>query len=140
MHTSSAEQAIHSIRQVHDLIHQVFTDHHGQGLAAIEQLMPVFAEDFSMVTTTGASVGRDQVEQMFRGAVGARAGLQIHLSEWRCVWQQPQVAAIRYRETHRLGNSLTSRLSLAIIGLDQGSAQWLYLHETSCPPLPETPF
>lgn len=139
MSISSTEQAIHSIRQVHDLIHQVFTNHQGQGVAAIEQLMPAFAEDFSMVTTTGAQVDRAQVEQMFRGAVGARAGLQIHLSEWQCVWQQPQVAAIRYRETHRLGHSLTSRLSLAIIGFDQGSAQWLYLHETACPPLSETP-
>ena len=139
MSISSTEQAIHSIRQVHDLIHQVFTNHQGQGVAAIEQLMPAFAEDFSMVTTTGAQVDRAQVEQMFRGAMGTRAGLQIHLSEWQCVWQQPQVAAIRYRETHRQGTSITSRFSLAIIGLDQGSAHWLYLHETACPPLPETP-
>jgi len=139
MHTSSAEQAIHTIEQVHDLIHHIFTDHQGQGLAAIEQLLPVFAEDFSMVTTTGAQVDRTQVEQMFRGAMGTRSGLQIHLSEWQCVWQQPQVAAIRYRETHRQGTSITSRFSLAIIGLDQGSAHWLYLHETACPPLPETP-
>ncbi|AZD84391.1 hypothetical protein C4K14_1552 [Pseudomonas chlororaphis subsp. aureofaciens] len=130
MHNTIVEQAKHSIHAVHDLIHAVFTDQDGNGAAAIERLLPAFAEHFSMVTTAGAIVSREQVEQMFRGAVGARPGLEILVSDLHTVWHEGHSAAIRYKETHRLEQQETSRLSVVVIRIHEHSAQWLYLHET----------
>jgi hypothetical protein len=130
MHNKIVEQAQHSIHAIHDLIHAIFTNHQSDGAARIDELMPAFAENFSMVTTSGAVVNRAQVEQMFRGAVGARSGLEIGISDMMTVWQEGQSAAIRYKETHRLNQQETSRLSVVVIRIDEHSAQWLYLHET----------
>ncbi|WP_178125201.1 DUF4440 domain-containing protein [Pseudomonas sp. Fl4BN1] len=130
---SIIKQAQYSVHWIHQLIHSVFTNQQGDGAACIEQLLPLFAEDFQMVTTGGAMVGREQVEQLFRSALGSRAGLQIHLSDLHCVWQEGRSAAIRYKETHSQDQVETSRLSLAIIRVQADSVQWLYLHETACP-------
>ncbi|BCT32022.1 DUF4440 domain-containing protein [Pseudomonas sp. BNK-6] len=133
MPNSIVKQAQHSVHWIHQLIHRVFTDQRGDGAACIEQLLPLFAEDFQMVTTSGALVGRAQVEQLFRGALGTRAGLEIIVSDLHCLWQEGHSAAIRYKETHCLDQSQTSRLSLAIIRVQDDAVQWLYLHETACP-------
>lgn len=130
MHSKIVEQAHHSIHHVHALIHTLFTDSNGQGQAAFEPLMSAFAEHFTMVTTSAAIVSRTMVEQMFKGAVGAKPGLEMVISDLQTVWQEGDSVAIRYKETHRLNQSESSRISVAIIGVHQHNAQWIYLHET----------
>ena len=130
MHNKIVEQAHHSIHHVHALIHTLFTDANGKGQAALEPLMSEFAEHFTMVTTSAAIVSRAMVEQMFKGAVGATPGLEIVISDLQTVWQEGNSVAIRYKETHRLGQSESSRVSVAIIGMHHHNAQWIYLHET----------
>ncbi|WP_085580204.1 MULTISPECIES: DUF4440 domain-containing protein [unclassified Pseudomonas] len=137
MNNNPVEQARHSVHHVHELIHRVFTDADGTGEAAIAPLMDVFTEDFSMVTTSAAVVGRAQVEQLFKGAVGARPGLEIVISDLHTVWREGATVALRYKETHHQNQRETSRISVAILRVHHHSTQWLYLHET---PLPqETP-
>lgn len=130
MHNKIVEQAHHSIHHVHELIHTVFTDANGKGQATLELLISTFAEHFTMVTTSGAIVSRATVEQMFKGAVGAKPGLEIVISDLQTVWQEGNSVAIRYKETHRLGQRESSRVSVAIIGMHHHNAQWIYLHET----------
>jgi hypothetical protein len=130
MNNNLVERAHHSIHHVHELIHRVFTDADGTGADAIAPLMAVFAEHFSMVTTSAAVVGRAQVEQLFSGAVGARKGLEILISDLHTVWHEGSTVALRYKETHRLNQSETSRLSVAILRVQHHDVQWLYLHET----------
>ena len=130
MHNKIVEQAHHSIHHVHELIHTVFTDANGKGQATLELLISAFAEHFTMVTTSGAIVSRVTVEQMFKGAVGAKPGLEIVISDLQTVWQEGNSVAIRYKETHRLGQRESSRVSVAIIGMHHHNAQWIYLHET----------
>lgn len=130
MHNKIIEQAHHSIHHVHELIHTLFTDANGKGQATLEPLISAFAEQFTMVTTSAAIVSRATVEQMFKGAVGAKPGLEIVISDMQTVWQEGNSVAIRYKETHRLGQRESSRVSVAIIGVHQHSAQWIYLHET----------
>jgi hypothetical protein len=134
MHSNNLDQAHHSIHHVHELIQTLFTSQQGVGQAAISQLMPVFAKDFSMVTTTGTLVGREQVEQMFKGAVGARPGLQIFLTDLHTVWQEGASVAVRYKETHRLNGTEAARLSVAIMEVENQRVQWHYLHETALSP------
>uniref|UniRef100_A0A7C1X6L3 DUF4440 domain-containing protein n=1 Tax=Pseudomonas graminis TaxID=158627 RepID=A0A7C1X6L3_9PSED len=130
MHNKIIEQAHHSIHHVHELIHTLFTDANGKGQATLEPLISAFAEQFTMVTTSAAIVSRATVEQMFKGAVGAKPSLEIVISDMQTVWQEGNSVAIRYKETHRLGQRESSRVSVAIIGVHQHSAQWIYLHET----------
>lgn len=130
MNNNPVEQAQHSIHHVHELIRRVFTDTDGTGAATVEALMAVFAEHFSMVTTSAAVVGRAQVEQLFKGAVGARKGLQILISDLHTVWHEGTTVALRYKETHRLNHVETSRISVAILRVEHHHVEWLYLHET----------
>lgn len=130
MHNKIVEQAHHSIHHVHELIHTLFTDANGKGQAALEPLMSAFAEHFTLVTTSAAIVSRATVEQMFKGAVGAKPGLEIVISDLQTVWQEGNSVAIRYKETHRLGQHESSRVSVVIIGMHHHNAQWIYLHET----------
>lgn len=130
MHSKIVEQAQHSIHHVHELIHTLFTDSNGKGQAALEPLMSAFSEHFTMVTISAAIVSRAMVEQMFKGAVGAKPGLEIVIEDLQTVWQESDSVAIRYKETHRLNQSESSRVSVAIIGIHHHNAQWIYLHET----------
>ncbi|QAY86931.1 DUF4440 domain-containing protein [Pseudomonas arsenicoxydans] len=130
MHNKIVEQAHHSIHHVHELIHTLFTDAHGKGQATLEPLISAFAEHFTMVTTSGAIVSRTTVEQMFKGAIGAKPGLEIVISDLQTVWQEGNSVAIRYKETHRIDHRESSRVSVAIIGMRHHNAQWIYLHET----------
>ncbi|MDI3356642.1 DUF4440 domain-containing protein [Pseudomonas sp. UYIF39] len=130
MDNKIVEQAQHSIHHVHELIHTLFTDANGKGQTAFEPLMSAFAEHFTMVTTSAAIVSRAMVEQMFKGAVGAKPGLEIVISDLQTVWQEGNSVAIRYKETHRLNQRESSRVSVAIIGMHHHNAQWIYLHET----------
>ncbi|MFJ2536785.1 MULTISPECIES: DUF4440 domain-containing protein [unclassified Pseudomonas] len=135
MNNNLVEQAQHSIHHVHELIHRVFTDTDGTGEASVEPLMAVFAEHFSMVTTSAAVVGRAQVEQLFKGAIGARKGLEILISDLHTVWHEGATVALRYKETHRLNQVETSRISVAILCVQHHDVQWLYLHETPISPV-----
>lgn len=124
------EQAEHSIHHVHELILRVFTDADGIGAASIEPLMKVFAEDFSMMGISAIPLNRSEVEQLFRGAVGARAGLDIAISDVHTVWQQADLLAVSYIETHRLNGAEHSRLAVAILSVQPDGVKWVYLHET----------
>lgn len=124
------EQAEHSIHHVHELILRVFTDADGAGAASIEPLMQAFAEDFSMVGISGDALTRVEVEQMFKGAVGAKAGLDIEISDLHTVWQEDDMLAVSYVETQRLDGAQHSRVAVAILSGQPEGVKWVYLHET----------
>lgn len=131
MHSNPVDQAQHSVHHVHELIQRIFTTAGAVGQAAISELMPAFADTFSMVTTGGAIVQRAQVEGMFKGATGARPGLDIVVSDVHLVWQEGATVALRYKEVHRLAGVETARLSLVILDVSAKPVRWQYLHETA---------
>ncbi|UVL93436.1 DUF4440 domain-containing protein [Pseudomonas siliginis] len=124
------EQAEHSIHHVHELILRVFTDADGAGAASIEPLMQAFAEDFSMVGISGGALTRVEVEQLFKGAVGAKAGLDIEISDLHTVWQEDDMLGVSYVETQRLDGAQHSRVAVAILSGQPEGVKWVYLHET----------
>ena len=130
MHSQTVEIAQQSVHDVHRMIHSLFSNAHGERQNILEPLMSTFDPQFSMVTTSGAIVSRAQVETLFKGAAGARPGLEIVLSDLQTVWQAGSSVAIRYTETHHVDQRQSTRVSLAIIAIHDNRAQWLYLHET----------
>jgi len=131
MPSPNLDQARESVRQVHEQIQHIFATPGPAGHATIAALMPVFADDFSMVTTAGRLVTRAQVEQLFSGGQGARPGLEIRVSELQGVWQTGDSVAVRYKEVHRLAGVQTARLALAILTVTSAGVRWQALHETA---------
>lgn len=121
----------HSIHHCHQLIQTVFTCPETLARPALTTLMPLFADDFTMVTTTGAMVDRQQVERMFNDNMGARPGLQITISDVRVVQHQAAQVAIRYTETHARNGSAHTRHALALLTFSGDAVRWHYLQETA---------
>ena len=92
--------------------------------------MQAFADNFSMIGISAIPLNRSEVEQLFREAVGARAGLEIEISDLHTVWQQNETLALSYVETHRLNGTEHQRVSVAILRIQTDGVKWLYLHET----------
>ncbi|BCJ06400.1 DUF4440 domain-containing protein [Mitsuaria sp. RG] len=124
-------RAERSIHHVHELIQMVFTRPVAESQSVLGGLMAVFADDFSMVATTGTQVTRQQVEQLFKGAAGTRPGLQITVSDVQVVWQAGLNVAVRYKETHRLQGMAQARWSLALLECGDRGVVWRCLHETA---------
>ncbi|WP_312459045.1 DUF4440 domain-containing protein [Comamonas sp.] len=127
-YTLAAERSVHA---VHELIQTIFAGEPGMARAAMGQLMPVFAEGFSMVTTAGAVVQLPQVAAMFQQAAGGRPGLRIEISDVATVWQAASSVALRYKETHHLNGTSTARWATAIVDCADGDVRWHSLHETA---------
>lgn len=134
MTNASIHAAERSIHVVHALIQTIFADARTPALAAIDQLMPAFAEDFSMVTTAGAVVRLPQVAAMFHQAAAGRPGLRIEVSDVEPVWQAGTSVALRYKETHHLNGTSSARWATAILDCADALVRWRYLHETALNP------
>lgn len=130
MHDTVAA-AKRSIEQVHERIQTIFTGDAVASEAALQQLVPLFAEDFSMVTTAGQIASRSQVEQMFRRGAGGRPGLVMEVAEMEAVWHSGTHIAMRYQETHRLNGVSTSRRSVVLLTCAESAVRWNCLHETA---------
>ncbi|MCU7240155.1 DUF4440 domain-containing protein [Pseudomonas peradeniyensis] len=124
-------RAERSIHHIHELIQMVFTRPAAETHSVLGGLMAVFADDFSMVGTTGTLVSRPQVEQLFKGAAGTRPGLQITISDVQRVWQVGLNVAMRYKETHRSQGMTQARWSLALLECSDRGVVWRCLHETA---------
>ncbi|MDH1629363.1 DUF4440 domain-containing protein [Pseudomonas mosselii] len=124
-------RAERSIHHVHELIQMVFTRPATETHSVLGGLMAVFADDFSMVGTTGTVVTRQQVEQLFKGAAGTRPGLQITVGYVQVVWQSGVNVAVRYKEIHRTSSVTQARWSLALLECSDRGVVWRCLHETT---------
>lgn len=124
-------RAERSIHHVHELIQMVFTRPVAETQSVLGGLMAVFADDFSMVGTTGTQVTRQQVEQLFKGAAGTKPGLQITVGDVQVVWQAGVNVAVRYKETHRSQGMAQARWSLALLECGDRGVVWRCLHETA---------
>lgn len=131
MNDQNLKAAAQSIHDAHVLIRTIFTQQGEAAQAALKALMPVFAENFSMVTTGGQIVTRAQVQQMFERAAGARPGLQIAVDALQPVWHAGPHVALRYREMHSLAGVATARYSTAMLEVTASGVLWHALHETA---------
>lgn len=105
------------------------------GSAAPSEVFERFAAaqhaEFSMVTTQGAVLGRDEVLTGLRAARHAQPGLAIEITEVDTVIDNGSTVVVRFRERHRLGADATDRRVTAVLVDAPGSPlTWRTVHET----------
>ncbi|WP_342801412.1 hypothetical protein [Nocardia sp. No.11] len=105
------------------------------GTAAPVEVFDRFAAaqhpDFTMVTTTGAVLARDELLTGLRGARNAQPGLAIEITELECLLDDDTVV-IRFLERHLSGDAATARRVTAVLVPDDraGQQRWRTVHET----------
>lgn len=95
-------------------------------------LMTRFSSDFSMITTKGIALGKDDVRHMFAANHGKRPALRIHVENIDVVTVWKTGALLTYQETHREGaaSSTVRRSTVALTISEKGPLYWRHLHET----------
>lgn len=95
-------------------------------------LMERFAPDFSMTTTQGITLRRDDVGQMFTAMRGRRQDLRILVDNLHLLTTWHDGALLTYQETQSEGSSSsTIRQSTVAFKLSSdGTLLWHHLHET----------
>lgn len=98
-----------------------------RGEGELEALMARFAENFSMVTLSGASLDYAALARFFQAQRGSRAGLKIVVDNIEPLAEWEDGAVIGYRETQ--GEHV--RWSTVVFQFQQGRVLWRHLHETA---------
>ncbi|WP_280220761.1 DUF4440 domain-containing protein [Nocardia neocaledoniensis] len=100
------------------------------GSAAPEEVFDRFAAAqhpaFTMVTTAGTVLAREELLAGLRGARNARPGLVIDITEVESVVDEAMIV-LRFLETHRVGATAESRRVTAVLDRD---LCWRSVHET----------
>ena len=121
--------AYQSIFKLHEWIEDLFT---GQNSLILMPLLASFSPDFKMITTTGALINLDQVNQLFTNNTGKHPHLKIKISEVSLIHQTSDSCLYRYKETH---NQKLIRWSTVLIVFKNDQPRWLHLQETLTPHL-----
>lgn len=98
----------------------------------------VLAEDFLFVSPRGDVVDRSAVLDGLRSGRGSRE-LQIRVENPTVRWHSGDVIVATYEEWHVHPDYTTSRLSTAVLTLDEtapGGLVWRHVHETWMTPPP----
>ncbi|WP_306361764.1 DUF4440 domain-containing protein [Nocardia sp. CC227C] len=128
----SADALVREVRELHDDL--------GGWLgtaddAARERFLGQQHPDFSMVTLDGDILTRATLADRLRGAGGAVPGLRIDIDDIEILVRAAQTAVVRFRERHRHGETVTSRLTTAVLLTDpaaRNGLRWRSVHETAC--------
>lgn len=102
---------------------------------ALAPLLARFADQFSMISLSGDTLDRAQIDAFFRAGFGARPGLRIAIDELRllCVWSGGAALAYREIQTNDAGGRDVRRATAVFERDDAGRIRWLRLHETPAP-------
>ena len=91
--------------------------------ASIDEFVDAHGEDFTLVRSDGAVLGRDQMVSALREVGGSQPDLQIEISEI----SSPTAGAVRFLEQHTRGTKTELRRVTALVDGDT----WLSVHETT---------
>ncbi|MFE7718076.1 nuclear transport factor 2 family protein [Nocardia rhizosphaerihabitans] len=108
------------------------------GTAAPDEVFDRFAAAqhpaFTMVTTAGAVVARDDLLTGLRGARNAQPGLTIEITEVDTLLDDGTTVVLRFLERHLAGGTATARRVTAVLVTDgQDGLRWRAVHETPLP-------
>ncbi|MEV0685071.1 DUF4440 domain-containing protein [Nocardia sp. NPDC050378] len=88
---------------------------------------------FSMVTTTGQILRRDELLAGLRAARNAQPGLRITISEIEVLSADDAVTVVRFLESHDHAGVVSRRRVLAVLRPERDSVRWWTLQETDVP-------
>lgn len=97
------------------------------------ELMAQFAPAFSMVTTAGTQLHRDQLCDFFQAAAGKKQGLAICVADVSVLHEADDVVVAGYVETQKFEGRADVRVATALfVKHGDGDLRWLRLQETMC--------
>lgn len=112
-----------------NLIERVFNEP-SDGTGHVD-LMAQFAPAFSMVTTAGTQLRRDQLSAFFQSAAGKKQGLAIGVADVSVLHEADDVVVASYVETQKFQAQVDVRVATALfVKCDDGDLRWLRLQET----------
>ncbi|MFE3443943.1 hypothetical protein ACFXNW_12985 [Nocardia sp. NPDC059180] len=90
-------------------------------------------ESFSMVTTAGDIMRRNELLTGLRGARNAQPGLHIDISELEELAAESRMVVVRFLESHHHAGQISRRRVSAVLVSQEGrpGVQWLTVHETA---------
>jgi hypothetical protein len=124
------------VEQTIGALHQFFEDWM-QGRIAntpenLQHLETVFADDFKIVTPTGALQNREQVIADIKNGWGAIPGIKIWIKDVLLLHEDTSTVVALYKEHQSLSRHLNTRTSTAVFKKQAGSLSWFFVHETFC--------
>ncbi|MFC4376809.1 hypothetical protein ACFO5K_22220 [Nocardia halotolerans] len=104
--------------------------------AVFERFAAAQHRSFSMVTTAGETLRRDELLTGLRAARNARPGLRIDISELEELVAEPGAVVVRFLESHHHAGEVTRRRVSAVLipTPDESGFHWLVVHETEVAP------
>ena len=119
-----------SVIVLHEWIEEVFSNRLGKGQDCLISIGEELNDDFNMVTTSGGSVKKNKVRDMFDSSIGSRPDLKIDVKEVRVIHQFNENYLVKYKEKHFMNGASSERCSTALIEVCGNRTTWKYLHET----------
>ncbi|WP_017346885.1 hypothetical protein [Pantoea sp. A4] len=126
--TSLAQEARHSVVELHQLIEQIFN--HSNDSDAMSLFLSHFHPEFTMVTPQGAALNFNDTEALFRRLQGAREGMRIATCEHRLISSHEKEVTVQYREIQMMNGESHSRIAVAVLDFSSRVPRWRYLQET----------
>ena len=125
------QSAIREVYDSHVLIQEWFNGTDKATAQLLEQLLIMFAPDFSMVNPKGGELNRSDLESFLSGMRGARPNVRIEVTEPKVVLTGNNYCILRYEELQHMEQKILYRLSTAVFVSDNnGGVLWRHLHET----------
>lgn len=135
-----AADAIAEVEALHAFFEAWFLGRIGDDDASFARLGRALAEDFTMITPDGATIGRAQVLGGLRTMHGAHGGsnppFRIEIREARARPLGADACLVTYEEWQTLEGAVRRRASTAVLARRADAPdglRWLHVHETWLP-------
>ncbi|TCM65235.1 putative secreted protein (type I secretion substrate) [Acinetobacter calcoaceticus] len=127
----TAQRAVQSVIDLHDLIQTVFSSADSE--QQLQQLLQYFSADYEMIGVSGKLLQTTQLQALFTQNMGSMPDFKIEIDDIAVIFESDTRVMLRYREQQDKQGSITQRLSTALIEMDAERCVWRFLHETSIP-------
>ncbi|EQD84228.1 hypothetical protein [Saccharopolyspora erythraea] len=102
--------------------------------SVIDELRESHSPGFTMTTVEGAALAAEDLFSDLAESRNTTPGLEIAVSDIELVTSSPDLAVVRFRETHRHHGRTTQRRTTAVLRQDPAAPngfRWQHVHETT---------
>lgn len=126
----ASHEIVHFIEQIGKWFRGEMSPNEKEEMLALNN----FHANFKMISPTGASMSRADLGDWLPSVYAAKPGIVLELRDINQRFEQEGAILMEYVETQRGGGVDNTRISTALfIQNEEGTLQWLHLHETFLP-------